>query len=606
MNKKGFTLLELILIICVLSIAFILAIPKVLKIIEKSKYDTFVTGVMNTLDAVDLYIAQNKFMSIPEQGLYIEDIDSSVLKNNNYDSGIIVRRKEQIEVINLKMGDYCAKGNKQNLITTDKGCGALDETKPTKINIFVKNETSEYLYLVIGGYDEDSKIIKYELSIDNGKYFTNNDEKYNVFKIKKDNKNHTYKAKITNEANLSLESDFKKFDSESETTICELEKFNSNINVICNLEKAIFEENTQKQSMLFTGNKSIKLKNSVSDIDINILGIDELLKENTPVLEEYMIPVTISNDKWIIADKNTIYWDYENKIWANAVITRKNQDINDPNSKSREYYLSKEAIGEEINENDIIGYYVWIPKFSYEVWNSSGIDIKKENKGVTNINITFDNSNIHKSFLYNENVQGFWVSKYEAGITNDTCTTNSCNIDNIDMLFKENISPLKNISISNAYKSIVNLNKELKISNPHLMTNLEWGAITYLSHSKYGIGTNIINETTTGNVTGVYNMGINSEFVMGNFNNDFGFDESDNSGFTELPEKYVDIYKSSSIKGRILGDATSETENWYDSSHKFINGNYPFIIRGTNSIFDFSNSSGSANENITFRMTFGN
>lgn len=606
MNKKGFTLLELILIICVLSVAFILAIPKVLKIIDNSKYDTFVTGVRNTIDAVELYIAENKFMSIPEQGLYIEDIDSSVLKNNNYDSGIIVRRKEQIEVINLKMGDYCAKGNKQNLVTTDKGCGALDETKPTKINIFVKNETSEYLYLVVGGYDEESSIIKYELSIDNGKYYTNDSENYNVFKIKKDNKIHTYRAKITNEAGLSLESDFKKFDSESETTICELEKYENNTNVICNLENAIFNENTQNQSILFTGNKSIKLKNSVNDIDINIFGIDKLLKENTPVLEEYMIPVIMSNDKWVIADRNTIYWDYENKIWANAVITRKNQDINDPNSKSREYYLSKEAIGEEINENDIIGYYVWIPKFSYEVWNSAGIDIKKENKGVTDINITFDNSNIHKAFLYNENVKGFWVSKYEAGIINDTCTTNNCNVDNIDLLFRPNISLLTNISISNAYKSIINFNKQIKVSNPHLITNLEWGAITYLSHSKYGIGTNIKEETTTGNATGIYNMGINSEFVMGNFNNDLGLDDTDNSGFTELPEVYIDIYKSSSIKGRILGDAIGETENWYDSSHEFINGNYPFIIRGTSSIFDFSNSSGSANENISFRMTFGN
>ena len=82
--------------------------------------------------------------------------------------------------------------------------------------------------------------------------------------------------------------------------------------------------------------------------------IDKLLNENIPVLEENMIPIIYENEKWVIADRNTIYWDYANKIWANAVITKKNQDINDPNSKSREYYLSKDAIGEEINENDII------------------------------------------------------------------------------------------------------------------------------------------------------------------------------------------------------------------------------------------------------------
>ena len=324
-----------------------------------------------------------------------------------------------------------------------------------------------------------------------------------------------------------------------------------------------------------------------------------------------MVPIIYENEKWIIADRNTIYWDYANKIWANAVITKKNQDVDDPKSKSREYYLSEEAIGEEINENDIIGYYVWIPKYSYDVWNSAGTQIKEKNKGVRNINIKFDDSNIHKAFLYNELSTGFWVSKYEAGISNDsTCALNpsisNCNNDESEIMFKSDISNLKNISISNAYNSILKLNNNLKVSKVHLITNLEWGAIAYLSHSEYGIGTNIKDETTTGNPTGVYNMGKNAEFVMGNFNNDFGFDDNDNSGFKKMPTEYIDIYKSSSIKGRILGDATGETENWYDSLHKFINGNYPFIIRGYNSIFAFSNSSGNANKDITFRMIIGN
>ena len=605
MNKKGFTLLELVLVILVLSLAFILSIPKILKIIENSKYDTFITGVRNTIDAVDLYIANNDFMTIPEQGIYIEDIDKNILKNNNYDSGMIVSRKEQTEVINLKLGNYCAKGNKQNLITTDKGCGALDETKPTKIDIFVKNETKDHLYLVVGGYDEESEIIKYELSIDNKKYYTNKDKKYNVFKIKKDGNQHLFKARITNEANLKLESKSKVFDSELETIICTNENIDFSKKVSCHSENIPLEYN------LISENKNIKIKDDNKNIDINVLGIDNVLKENTPVLEDNMVPIIYENEKWIIADRNTIYWDYANKIWANAVITKKNQDVDDPKSKSREYYLSEEAIGEEINENDIIGYYVWIPKYSYDVWNSAGTQIKEKNKGVRNINIKFDDSNIHKAFLYNELSTGFWVSKYEAGISNDsTCALNpsisNCNNDESEIMFKSDISNLKNISISNAYNSILKLNNNLKVSKVHLITNLEWGAIAYLSHSEYGIGTNIKDETTTGNPTGVYNMGKNAEFVMGNFNNDFGFDDNDNSGFKKMPTEYIDIYKSSSIKGRILGDATGETENWYDSLHKFINGNYPFIIRGYNSIFAFSNSSGNANKDITFRMIIGN
>ena len=604
MNKKGFTLLELILVILVLSLAFILSIPKILKLIENSKYEVFITGVRNTIDAIDLYIANNEFMSIPEQGIYIEDIDKDILKNNNYESGMIISRKEQIEVVNLKQGNYCAKGNKKNLITSDKGCGALDETAPTKIDIFVKNETSDYLYLVVGGYDEESEIIKYELSIDNKKYYTNSDKKYNVFKIKKDGNQHLYKARITNEANLKLESKSKIFDSELETIMCTDENIDFSKKISCHSENIPLEYN------LISENENIKITSGNSNIDINVLSIDSLLKENIPVLEENMIPVIYENEKWIIADKSTIYWNYENKIWANAVITRKNQDIDDPNSKSREYYLSQDAIGEEINENDIIGYYVWIPKFSYDVWNNAGTQLKEKNKGVRIISINFDDSNIHQAFLYT-NSTGFWVSKYEAGISNDSsCALNpcvsNCNNDESEIMFKPNISILKNISISNAYNSILKLNNKIGVSKVHLITNLEWGAIAYLSHSRYGIGTNIKDETTTGNPTGVYNMGNTAEFVMGNFNNDLGFDDDDNSGFKEMPTEYIDVYHSSSIKGRILGDAIEETENWYDSLHQFIDGNYPFIIRGYNSIFDFSNSSGNANSDITFRMIIGN
>lgn len=610
MNKKGFTLLELILVTLVLSIAFIVAIPIVIRIIDYSNYNTFITGVKNTIDGIDLYIAKNDFISIPEEGLYVTELED-VIKNNNYDSGIIVRRKEQTQVINLSQGNFCAKGTKMNLVTTDKGCGALDETEPTKIDLFLKNETNEYLYIVVGGYDSESEIIKYELSVDNSKYYSNDNEKYNVFRIAKNGKKHSFKAKITNEAGLSIESKIKVFESENETILCVNDDFK---NVTCNLENSDFEtvnseqikEKNNEYVFSINNNVSFTLKGNTSDIDINILNVDSLLGNNVPKLEENMIPIIYVNNKWVIASKNTKYWDYENKIWANAVITRKNSDINDSNSKSREYYMSNDAIGEEIHEEDIIGYYVWIPRYSYEVWNKAGIDVKKEDKGVKNIDINFDDSNVHNAFLYN-NSTGFWVSKYEASIDEESnCILSPsiqfCNSDSHNIFFKNTNAILKNISISNAYNSIINLNRKIDISNTHMLTNLEWGAITYLSHSKYGIGSNIKAETTTGNPTGVYNMGITKEFVMGNFNNDLGLNDKNNSGFKELPKQYVDIYKSSTIKGRKLGDATGETENWYNSSNTFINGNHPFIVRGENSIFDFNNSTGGADINTTFRM----
>lgn len=624
MNKKGFTLFELLGVIVVLVIIFLLSIPIVKGAIEYSKFKSFQTSAMNAIDAVDLFIAKNNFVNIPEDGMDIEDLDSSILKNNNFDGGQIIRRTKETEILYIKKGKYCAKGTKSEFKSSDKGCGALDETEPLKANLFLKNETNNYLYIVASGSDTESNIIKYELSIDNGKYYTNDDSSYNVFKVKKDNKQHTYKVRVTNEAKLVLESNAKKFESEQETIICTEDNSLGNVtakkDITCKLEDSKFNDDSKlyNLSVALNSNKEIKTNNNTATL--NIVNIDSVIKNNVPILDNNMIPIIYNGTNWVIANKNTKYWDYENKIWANAVTVRKKQDINDPLSKSREYYLSNEAIGEQIYENDILAYYVWIPKYSYKLWNKSGIDISEDNKGVTDIEINFNDSNDeiltngnyinHSAFKYNEFTTGFWVSKYEANIsTNSTCAlvpnSQNCNINTFDLFFVPNKNILKNISISNIYDNINKLNDKYNkygiSKNAHLMTNLEWGAISYLAHSKYGIGSNILTETTTGNITGVYNMGINQEYVFANYNNDIGLDANDNSGFSSLPDTYIDIYKSSTVKGGLLGDATLETENWYDSEHQFINGNYPFMIRGNNGIFSFNNSSGSASD-TTFRM----
>ena len=184
-------------------------------------------------------------------------------------------------------------------------------------------------------------------------------------------------------------------------------------------------------------------------------------------------------------------------------------------------------------------------------------------------------------------------------------------------------------------------------SNTHMAKNTEWGAVVYLSQSKYGRMSNSNNEvyinnshysersagsatgivegegygsysynnksctseicdgditlnagtgaSTTGNIYGIYDMnGGSSEKVMANWNNN-----SASSGFNNLPEgKYYDKYiienpgDNSIIKEKsILGDATWETVNWYSDSGTFYNEDNPWIDRG-------GSSSNSNNSNI--------
>ena len=199
----------------------------------------------------------------------------------------------------------------------------------------------------------------------------------------------------------------------------------------------------------------------------------------------------------------------------------------------------------------------------------------------------------------------------------------------------------------------------------HMMKNMEWGAVAYLSHSKYGtctdgtcveIGMNNNNSyitgcgaevgsgssdicnaynsnlgmkaSTTGNIYGVYDMNGGSwDYVMGNMVNIDGNFNSSDSGFINLVEnKYIDSYSyddNLDIDGRNfngnrrkLGDATNETViesssylgGWYSDVMVFPGKNISWYARGGSKnskfgagIFGLYNSVGGIIDNSSAR-----
>ncbi len=117
--------------------------------------------------------------------------------------------------------------------------------------------------------------------------------------------------------------------------------------------------------------------------------------------------------------------------------------------------------------------------------------------------------------------------------------------------------------------------------------------------------------STTGTIYGVYDMrGGTAENVMGNFDKFTGYEIS-NSGFNgstdmmdftkgiEFPEsKYYDLYLK--INDEILGDATRETQGWYDcKGNLFVRSGYPWFYRSTDSIFCYD-SAGGSNDDLSY------
>ena len=408
---------------------------------------------------------------------------------------------------------------------------------------------------------------------------------------------------------------------------------------------------------------------------------------NKPELTSNMIPVYYdsTNKVWKKADSSNTnetykWYDYDNKMWANAVtVTETN----------RSTYLSANA-GTEIPMNDINTMWVWIPRYTYTYLKTNTpqeIKIRFENgtessgtikctdnvsgNGTTSQTCT-DSKNgslkagtstyTHPAFTFGDKeLKGLWVGKFESSATSIPTSTST---EESTVIIKPNVQSLRYKSLSSFFRDSRqmekasnaygfpqsssttfnwngNLTGDTNNIDIHMMKNTEWGAVTYLYHSKYGRCTNgtceeiTINNcstfttgigadtvsasdssttcttdknkyngesgvkaSTTGNVYGVYDMsGGSDEYVMGNMvnsSNQFNPLSAGNWSTTSTPlAKYYDSYTYGSsnttyTRGR-LGDVTvemapssSSNTSWYSDAAYFLNSSSSssWIMRG--------------------------
>ena len=319
---------------------------------------------------------------------------------------------------------------------------------------------------------------------------------------------------------------------------------------------------------------------------------------NRPLLTSNMIPVYYddTSKEWKKAsttkgDTSNKWYDYDKKMWANAVTV---------SETNRQTYLKADA-GTTIPMSDINTMWVWVPRYTYTYLNTNTpqeIKIKFE-KGtestgtikctdaVTGTSSTSetctDTTNnglvagtstyTHPAFWWDKNdnnvreegeeLTGIWVGKFEVS-SDTTCTPSSsvavgsgCNLQTIRPRILPNVTSWRGAQVGTFFNGIYNMRENKnqygfsETDETHMMKNMEWGAVTYLSHSKYGINKKIArnstntyttgcglqsenspyngsicnsyttalgqNASTTGNVYGVYDMsGGTFEYMMGN------------------------------------------------------------------------------------------
>ncbi len=223
----------------------------------------------------------------------------------------------------------------------------------------------------------------------------------------------------------------------------------------------------------------------------NMTYTENVLNGTDPVLGTNMIPVRIDDNGTVTyADLNDGWYDYSNQEWANAVML-----------SSGTY-----SVGDTIPESAIESYFVWIPRYKYKIFdtgnysnalsevptssNAQTIEIVFEDKDtVVSNGSTVDSWLTHPAFT-SFDVNGIWVGKFETGYLGATTTAEAqvTSTDSSKIIVKPDVYSWRNNTVYNMFVAAYNYDTTNK---SHMMKNTEWGAVAYLSHSKYGINKEI-------------------------------------------------------------------------------------------------------------------
>ncbi len=179
---------------------------------------------------------------------------------------------------------------------------------------------------------------------------------------------------------------------------------------------------------------------------------------------------------------------------------------------------------EIIPEDAIESYFVWIPKYRYQLWDLGQYDSLTEidTSKVHEIPVIFGDYNTsdnvsgecttpmesgatgncqigdymtHPAFLSIPST-GFWVGKFDTGTT----LIEDYNVKNSNVIqIKPNIVLWRSIQVANAFYTSYDYQRNL---DSHMMKNTEWGAVAYLSQSQYGSSMNVRSNNNSAYIAG--------------------------------------------------------------------------------------------------------
>ena len=552
-KKNGFTLIELLAVIIVLAIIALIATPIIFNVIENEKIKSIENSCYEVIDGVRTKYAEGLLNS-----------EDGTVKSKGNVTEITVSGEQPIA--GIWEIDNSSNPDNRGIKIKDVKFASMKDYTCTNVNS--DGTINSKVTCAKDGKNEEPDEVQPTITA-----------KQATVKV---NKGTTQEIKDYFTV---------KFGKTGGTVTCE----------VANVSELEAGDHTVKCTATGTNGKIAEASVKITVKDVFALAVDNS-GANKPVLYTNMIPVVYDGTKWLYSDGTQTNWyNYTDKQWANAVV------LNSGVTKN---------VGDEVTEEEISLWYVWIPRYKYTIFNGNNESVSEQL-----INVTFesgtnrtgtvtctDNADgsetcstitngtstyTHPAFKFgNTELTGFWVGKFEVSGSTSAITV------------KPNVTSLRSQTVSSFFTAIQNVKTTYGINNAdsHMMKNMEWGAVAYLKQSKYGLGTTDIAvntnssyytgggtsdayktnvaQSTTGNIYGVYDMsGGAVESVMGNYNDIISM-----AGFSSMPAaKYYDKYTSSTGK---TGDATTETSGWYGDSTGFLDSSFTWYGRGGDNASD--------------------
>ena len=119
--KRGFTLVELLAVICVIGIIIVIVAPNIFLYSEEAKKDKFMEDARTIIKGVELYMEDNDMITLPEEGLIIEDLDLDISGKVSAYTGIVIMSDNDVTIETMSDGIYCGFGTRTNFTVNKVG-----------------------------------------------------------------------------------------------------------------------------------------------------------------------------------------------------------------------------------------------------------------------------------------------------------------------------------------------------------------------------------------------------------------------------------------------------------------------------------------------------